>query len=153
MWTWTLKQRTVKSAQEWTYVIRNVGLKVVDREESYVSNSEAIFDPSRHFIGIPAGEKKSCWWNAAICLTLWQSRGGRPETGRYMATLLLWIPDPVIISDSQPSGLFNLGISETVADDASRSPFIDPRFFFFVSLWTTLHRCTHTHTQAAGFPI
>lgn len=66
-------------------------------------SAQDTFNICRHFIENAGGrKKKSCWWKAAIPLTLWPSQGGRPETGRYMASLLLWIPDPAIISNSQP---------------------------------------------------
>lgn len=78
--------------------------------------------------------RKSCWWNAAISMTLWLSLRGRPETGRYMASLLLWIPDPAIISDST-SGVFNLGFLSRFTQGAVAallSPFPDLLTFFSV---------------------
>lgn len=52
--------------------------------------SEAIFDPSRHFIGSPAGgEKKELLMECSHLVDPVAVSGGRPETGRYMASLLL----------------------------------------------------------------
>lgn len=126
--------------------MKNAGRIGVNTERRVKSlSSEAIFDPSRHFIGSPAGGKKRAvdgmqpfGWP---CGRLGEESRRQVDIWPvcYCEFQILWLSLTLNLLE-----FFNLGIPERVHSQWLTSLLAHP---FLTPLFTDLSLCTHRHTN------